>query len=393
MVVEVEAQAVTVCAQVARRPGRAMSATASLEGTFEPSQDAVKADLAIRGAFEKLGDSRFELADYVIRNPVGLFVPISLMNRLRREVMSSLADRMDEESHRNIQVIRTAEAITGHGHDPVKPLWSLKVDRLDHLAALGEDDYRATEEVIVEVQRDPLPALLEALTGLGEALGGRGRIRLSLPILAREWEWSPLEDKVKALSEAGWARWESASLWGQIWLSRSGIATNLTTDWPVYVTNRSAARQVVEMGVERFTLSPDDDRHNIKGLIKQFPDRATIIVYQDTPLFISENCALAAMERTCPADPDCRDSERDWVSGSGENVRLVQQGCRTLLLNQVPFCLSKRLSELREMGARHFRADFINRRYDPAKVRAIWLALRQGDTIRGHEGNFARGMQ
>ncbi len=393
VVVEVEAQAVTVCAQVARRPGRAMSATASLEGTFEPSQDAVKADLAIRGAFEKLGDSRFELADYVIRNPVGLFVPISLMNRLRREVMSSLADRMDEESHRNIQVIRTAEAITGHGHDPVKPLWSLKVDRLDHLAALGEDDYRATEEVIVEVQRDPLPALLEALTGLGEALGGRGRIRLSLPILAREWEWSPLEDKVKALSEAGWARWESASLWGQIWLSRSGIATNLTTDWPVYVTNRSAARQVVEMGVERFTLSPDDDRHNIKGLIKQFPDRATIIVYQDTPLFISENCALAAMERTCPADPDCRDSERDWVSGSGENVRLVQQGCRTLLLNQVPFCLSKRLSELREMGARHFRADFINRRYDPAKVRAIWLALRQGDTIRGHEGNFARGMQ
>jgi putative protease len=129
------------------------------------------------------------------------------------------------------------------------------------------------------------------------------------------------------------------------------------------------------------------------ALLKQFGETATVIVYQDTPLFISENCALAAQAGRCPASPDCRSSEREWESGSGEAVRMIQHGCRTLAINAVPFSLADRLRELQKAGARHVRADFINRRYEPAKVCEVWRALRQAHRVAGYEGNYSRGVR
>jgi putative protease len=145
------------------------------------------------------------------------------------------------------------------------------------------------------------------------------------------------------------------------------------------------------MGAGRFTFSPDDSRENMLPLLKQFGEQATVIVYQDTPLFISENCALAAQAQHCPASPDCRTLEREWESGTGEPVRMIQHGCRTLAINEVPFSLASRLGELQKAGARYIRADFINRRYEPALVCERWRALRQGHRVAGYEGNFSRG--
>ena len=391
--VEVDAHTLKATAQVTPVIGE----TVSLDGYFELSRDPDSVNQAVRVAFDKLGDTRFELAHFELRNPSRLFIPVSLINRLRREVMANLDHRLQDEQRRFVQSIQSQEIIRpahrAAPHVVAKSGWILKVDRVLHLSALEAEDYRDMDEVIVEIQRDALPALEESLAVLSAGLG-RERIRLALPLMAREWEWSALAEKARTLTSKGWTRWEIASLWGKSLLSQGGpVATCLTTDWPVYVANRAAARQCGDMGIERFTLSPDDDRHNMRQLLSQYPDQATVIIYQDSPLFISENCALAAAARTCPAGPDCRDSERDWVSGNGENVRLVQQGCRSILLNQVPFSLCKRVGDIRDMGALHFRADFIYRRYEPLAVRSLWRALRRGDPVRGHEANFMRGMQ
>ena len=88
-----------------------------------------------------------------------------------------------------------------------------------------------------------------------------------------------------------------------------------------------------------------------------------------------------------------RDREREWESGSGETIRMIQQGCRTVAINHAPFCLASRVNELRGAGVRNFRADFINRKYDPVTVRDLWRAIRLGRHIAGHEGNYKRGIQ
>ena len=373
-----------------------LATAAEVDGTFESGREPAKIEATARQAFEKLGDTPFELAKFRVDNPDSLFIPVSLLNRLRREVMASLAGRMAEARQKRVQDIQQSESVDSgitRTQSGEKSRWSLKVDRVDALAALDPDDLADVEEVVVEIQRNTLPELIAGLTQL-ERLAGKDRIRLALPILTRDWEWPQLEGKIKALKDAGWRRWEAGSLsaWTMVegtWVSGG----DMTADWAVYVTNRSAARQLQAMGASRFTLSPEMDREGLRSLLGPFGNTSTVIVYQDSPLFISENCALAASARKCPANAGCRGAERDWTSGSGEKILLVQQDCRTWALNTVPFSLAKRVDELHEMGARHLRADFIIRHYGPDEVRRLWHSIRQGKAVPGYEGNFTRGLK
>jgi len=382
--VTVEVKPHAVLARASVTPGQGEETV--LEGVFEPSRDPAKIESAARDAFGKLGETRYELAGFSLSNPGGLFIPVSLLNRLRREMVLKMDTLMDTVRHQAIRAVQEAEKpFLQPQTGSMTERWSLKVDRLDHLAALEDEDWRQVDEVVVDIRRDTLPELTAGLGALKKRVGD-GRIRLALPLMAREWERPDIKAKLTALQDAGWARWEVAAL--SDWPSG-----DVTADWTLYVTNRSAARQLLAMGVSRLTLSPEDGRDNMGSLLGQFADRVTVVVYQDTPLFISENCALAAMAGRCPAGEGCRESEREWESGSGETIRMIQQGCRTVAINHAPFCLASRVNELRGAGVRNFRADFINRKYDPVTVRDLWRAIRLGRHIAGHEGNYKRGIQ
>jgi len=374
------------------------SAKASIPGPFEASRDAEGVEKAAQAAFGKLGETPFELANFTFDNPDNWFIPVSVFNRLRREVTSQLSESVAAQRHCVVQSVQLAEkplmvSIPRKGSGL---LWSIKTDRMDHLTDMMAEDWQGLDEVVVEIQRDPLPELRVGLAKW-RAQVGADKIRLALPVLMREWERPDLQEKIKILQAEGWARWEAGALssWPLLNMSLNTPLKGrpLTADWAVYVTNRSAARQVLAMGASRFTLSPEDGNENMLSMLKQFGEFATVIVYQDTPLLISENCALAAQARRCPASSHCRTSEREWVSGSGENVRMIQQGCRTVAINQVPYSLVGRLGELQKAGARYVRADFIHRRYEPAKVCEVWRALRQGHRVAGYEGNYARGVR
>ncbi|MEI6167828.1 MAG: U32 family peptidase [bacterium] len=376
-----------------------LSAKAAMAGPFEPSRDAEGVTRTAQAAFSKLGDTQFELADLQVNNPAGLFIPVSVLNRVRRELTSALSDAVATHRQQAVKAVQAAEKpVSGAFAGKSRGLrWSIKTDRVAHLSALEPADYQDLDEVVVEIQRDPLPELMAGLARWREQVGV-DKVRLALPPLMREWERPDLEEKIRVLQAEGWPHWEAGALFAWPLLNRSCATavsqspdTLLTADWSVYVTNRSAARQVLSMGASRFTFSPDDSSENMLSLLKSFGEQATVIIYQDTPLFISENCALAAQAQRCPASPDCRTSEREWESGSGEAVRMIQHGCRTLAINEVPFSLAGRVGELQKAGARYIRADFINRRYEPAMVCERWRALRQGHRVAGYEGNYSRG--
>jgi hypothetical protein len=81
------------------------------------------------------------------------------------------------------------------------------------------------------------------------------------------------------------------------------------------------------------------------------------------------------------------------VSSHGERVTALDYHCRTIVLNQGPFCLSTRLRDLAAAGATSLRADFVYRRYEPEEVRDVWRRLRAGKAVPGgHAANFDRGV-
>jgi hypothetical protein len=222
---------------------------------------------------------------------------------------------------------------------------------------------------------------------------GRERIRLALPALTRKWEEHGIQLKVDKLRSQGWTRWEAANLSAWSFLAHDLGGLDLATDWSVYVINRAAALQLLDLGVTRFVLSPEDGFENIRSLLSEFGPRAVVVVYQDTPQFIAESCAYANLIGGCPGKANCRFESMNMVSSHGERVTALDYHCRTIVLNDGPFCLSTRLSQLADAGAVCLRADFIYRNYDPLQVRDIWRAVRAGEAIPGgHAANFDRGI-
>ena len=76
---------------VPQRPDEpAVEVRRTLAGPFAAAQDAAGMEKAARTAFDKLGDTRLELASFTWRNADGRFVPVSRLNHLRRDLAAGL---------------------------------------------------------------------------------------------------------------------------------------------------------------------------------------------------------------------------------------------------------------------------------------------------------------
>jgi putative protease len=400
MAVELEltARKLIATARVVDRPG--VEARVVLPGPFVPARDPAALEPVARGTFEKLGDTRLMLADFKLRNDDGLFVPVSRLNALRRELVASLEAAIQRDQRAVVERVKNltvgSRTLNRKRPEGCAFRWSVKVDRLDFLDALTDADLADVDEVVIDIARDHPTALFDRLAQLRERLG-KECIRLALPALTRAWEDKGLRHKIESLRDAGCAKWEAANLSAWDYLGVDPLVpadgVDLATDWSVYVLNRLAAETVTRMGVSRFALSPEDGLANMTPLLAEYGPRAVVIVYQDTPLFVAESCAYANLIGGCPGKANCSFSDMQMVSSHGERVTAFDYHCRTIVLNQGPFCLSTRLKDLATAGATSLRADFVYRRYEPDEVRDVWRRLRSGKPVAGgHAANFDRGV-
>jgi REP element-mobilizing transposase RayT len=365
----------------------------SMAAVLAPAKDVARMAAAARGAFEKLGDTAFELASFTLENPHGLFAPVSLLNELRRklcvELERAVAQQTTERLRRIGMEMESEPPAPAHG--TTEERWLIQVDRPAYLEAFTAEDWRTVEEVTLAAEIEPLPQLLAALERLAEVVG-RERIRLALPIITRRWEEKDLLQRIHALRAAGWHKWAAANISAWAFL-RENEKLDLAADWPLYTLNTAAAAQLLDMGATRVTLSPEDGLDNFRPLLQRLGARAVVVVYQDTPLFISEACPEAAMTGGCAGPSQCRFAQVELVSDAGEQVISVNRRCRTYTLNRHPLCLATRLAALRQAGARRLRADFCYRPYTADEVARRWREVRAGRTLPGtHIGNFDRGL-
>jgi U32 family peptidase len=370
--------------------------TRSAPVAFEPAHDPMAMEEAVRSCFARLGQSRFARGSLRWSNPAGGFVAASLLNRIRRDVVSELEAKIRIGRTARIDAI-LQEVLPPAEHEPRSAFrWSIKVDRVGFLDAFEDADWRDVDEAVIDIARDHPTRLRERLTEIATRIGS-DRIRLALPALTRQWERRGLAHQIEMLRADGWRKWEAANLaaWDDLGIDPTGPTgdIDLATDWSVYVINRLAAQQVLDMGATRFALSPEDGLANWKSLLAEFGPRAVLIVYQDTPLFIAESCAYANLIGGCPGKANCRFESMEMASSHGEQVTALDYHCRTIVLNRGPFCLSTRLPELARAGAVALRADFVYRVYEPAEVRDRWRHVRAGQSVPGgHAANCDRGV-
>jgi putative protease len=376
-----------------------ITVTRTVSGPFDRARDTATMATAARSAFEKLGQTRLERGRFTFRNDDDRFVPVSALNKLRRDLTAAAEDMLQQRHAELVQQVKAAAMPRTEYPVPITEhpfQWSIKVDRIGFLDALDDADLVGIDEIIIDIARDHPARLAERLDAWAARVG-RDRLRLALPALTRAWEESGIRHKIERLRAAGWSRWEAANLsaWTHLGVDATRPATDidLSTDWSVYVLNRLAVEQLLDMGVSRFALSPEDGLANARSLLREFGRKAVLIVYQDTPLFLAESCAYANLIGGCPGKANCSFESMHMVSSHGEKVTALDYHCRTIVLNQGPFCLSTRLDDLAAAGAVSLRADFVYRPYEPREVRDRWRQVRAGKSVQGgHAANFDRGV-
>ena len=376
------------------------------KGEFEKASDVKKMEKAVYDSFNKTGGTAFYLEKMDFLNPEGLFVPVSLLNDMRRELYEKIVPAAFER-RRFYPAFFISDCPKGQTDDKRIPgaresgevgffkssvlpkrRWIVRTDRISALEPLLPRLEKAGVEEI--------GVLLSGLKTRPEDIKAlpKKKVRLCLPpVCRREGE---LRLQIEAFLSAGYKKWEISNVSGFELLPEQGI--DLASDSFLYVMNPAAALFLKEHHVGRTALSLEDDEENIKKLLPSLPVASCLTVYQDVPLFLSAHCLQS---KSCAA---CRGAASvSWIKKGEELFRVYTKDCLTTVTKKQPFVLPP---EALSLPADYFRIDFINRPYDTkemAEVLDIFLPVteennavasyRSGTALSGYTGNFKRGLE
>ena len=324
---------------VVRADGRDLAATAALAGPFAPAKNPETVPAALQSAFSKLGDTPFELRHLAHEGPA-LFIPVSQLNALRRDLTSALEQQLREARERHIEkaigslsLLNSDSCVlnTPAGTSP----FLLKTDQPSALlAAFPGGDVPRVTELIVELGRESVAQIEAALAQLPERIA----VRFALPTIARAWDREDLLAQIRHFFDAGHRRWEAANLSALEFIPRADDL-DLSADWPLYTLNSAALAELRERGISRFAVSPEDTSENIAHLAARHPFALVWPIHRDPPLFISESCPRAAQQGRCPGPINCDFTEQSFVSKAGETIKTVNRNCRFFTLLEKPIVL------------------------------------------------------
>ena len=323
---------------------------------FSPAERPEKVAEAALKAFQKTGDTVFSLKDITIQNPDNLFVPMSALNELRRRLYAGLTPA--EEVSVSLPATPHLKA------DKAPAGWIFKTDDRNLLVHLPRAD-----EIIYQLSPADSPVDLDGVD--------KSNLRLALPpILRPEQKWKSLIDRFLS---AGFLRWEIGNLAG-LKLLPKGL--DISLDSTVSVLNTEAMEAALSAGLSRVTFSVEDTVDNIKTLAQKSRQTA-LVLYQDTPLFISANCVRENDCKVCHQER----LEQEITNGKGR-YRLISDHCQVSVTDVRPFALPPMAQNL-PVG--FFRIDFINRRYNPEEAGKIIRMIQGKEKITpSFCGNFEK---
>jgi len=364
--------------------GQEITSITSAPAPFSPARSPEGTENAARNAFQRLGDSEFILDGLEVVNKQGVFVPSSLLNEARRQAVAQAEQALGrwqaDLTERARQELRSWKP---EGTLSSATRWQVKIDRPYYLNVLSAADCQQLEEVIFDLGRttaQDLPGALETLA----AKVGREKLRLSLPTIIRPGQIQDWFDVASTLFEDGWQRWQVSNPGAWKFLRGLDADSNkldLTADWQFYASNPAAARALLqELGFRSLTLMPDDEPDNTRRLAALLGDLAAVLLYQDTPLAISDVCANASLKGSCPGKAACDFRQFSLTLRNGDKLQVVNDNCQSVYLAESPLDRRQEWRDLYQAGARIFRLDFLWRDYAPVAVQRILATVMTGES-------------
>ena len=316
---------------------QACEAQVVLGGDFVNAENSEKVIKSIHQAFEKCGDTNFILGELIIENPQNLFVPISILNELRRQLYSEI---VIEHKRRELPEVKVKE------RENVK--WIVRTDNAEVIKAL---DFDKLAEVIFMISADVVGDEWKNVP--------KNKLRLALPAVCRNM--SKMKKTIERLLAQGYRKWEIANYWGLSVLPENGI--DLSFDTSLYMFNSQAVAMAKEFGASRVCLALEDNLQNWQDICAKAAVSVVLPVYQDVPMFTSVACIRSNACKICPREEKWMHLTRD-----GKKYDVLSKNCQTMLFRNAPLCFDK---EYKNVNADYYRIDFVYKKYAPDEVRRI----------------------
>ncbi len=308
------------------------------QGLFEAAQNVSKVYDSFLTAFQKTGETAFYLNCLTLHNPDNLFVPLSVINELRRGLYNQI------------------ELPQKHGHISELPEPLVNTSKK---FIIKSDDYNLLRKIDLKPFAEMI-YLIDENTEISNLLNfEQDKLRLALPTICRKPD--KLLPKIKNLLENGFLKWEVSNYWAlQILDSKK---CDIVFGPFLYMLNTESILMAIEMGASRINLSIEDTFQNLKELTSLSPIQTSLIVYQDTPLFTSAVCLRSNDCAHCNHLPQ-------WMTFTKckEQYQALSKNCQTMLFKNKPLYLSH---EAQAINPSFYQIDFCYKSYTPEQAQNI----------------------
>lgn len=356
--------AVTASARVLERT---LSARATSARPLEPARKGSGLDRAL--VVEKLGafggsPFRLDVLD-VERLAPGLYLPVSELKELRREIAAALERGLENEPRARppdepcLPALRRelSRAITDDNGPPqIVPLCRTE-QQLEAVIASG---FEAGSDV--ELDWMEMVGLARAVE---RARSAGLRVTLATVRVQKPGE-EAFDRRLAALAPDG----VLVRHWGALMHFSKNRDTNgrelaLHGDFSLNVTNSLTAHHLLQQGLASVTASHDLNRAQLLELLRNVPrGRVALTLHHHIPTFHNSHCVYAHLLSTGRDYRSCgRPCERHRLAlrdyAGHEHPVVVDVSCRNTVFNAMAQSAAPLVPELLELGVRRFRVELV----------------------------------
>lgn len=302
----------------------------------------------------RMGNTSFYLTEIQSNLDTGLMLPLSELNRLRRETVEKLT-RARLASYRRtsikpidksgpVLVNQAAEPKSGR---PLLSVWAGGYEEAVEAALAGADLIYIGGDELTDYRWDRA-SLHKTIAAIRET---EARAVVGMPRLNREGQrerWLPYLEMIPELGADGIIVSDLGTF--QIALEKTDLP--LFLNYSLNIFNSRALESFPEDRIEQFTVSPELTLNEINLISRQSRRGIECLIQGPLELMVSEYCPAAMVENgSKQCRRQCREGKYALRDRLGVDFPIItDQFCRMHLLNSQDLCLYGDLAKLAAMG-------------------------------------------
>ena len=360
---------------------------------LEPSdkRPAVREDVVKQ--LKKLGGTAFSSDEGSIVTDIqgSPFVPVRLLNDLRRNALEELESMLLSGYKRNHEYMKVQDSMTAGVQEA-----DAAQENAAYKAGLTErrDSPEGQHDITVQVMnKEQLEAVLRTahnnvsriyisteLSGIDGAITMKGmvdeynagisannrkiEVYMAMTYIFRDRAVTLFERKLEDVKAAGFDGMLIRSPEELGYIRKKGLyelyAGRVVADYNVYTYNKAAFDEYIRLGIHDFTLSEELNAGQLRGLCRSVQDRNIYLeklVYGYLPLMVTAGCTLKYTSKDKPCG---RPGVYYLTDRKGKQLAALNSCsyCYNLIYNSVPEYLLDKPDEIRNMGVDALRLSF-----------------------------------